>query len=159
MVAGASAGVIAGVIAIEARALEHDPHGVKQLAQAALALRAFAQRVFGEGLDDLKAVFARGTRVGVRWHGSSGWHSKGVTAKCTAETCRGLSKTAAALSVPPAGIWWLGSVAARVGRGALLNQVLPDRRRRLQVAIGLGRPGTAVALTQLGAPPHRGSGR
>ena len=84
MVAGAPAGVIARVIAIEARALEHDADGVEQLAQTALALRAFGQRVLGEGLDDLKAVFARGTRVAVSRHGSSGWHSQGLTAKCTA---------------------------------------------------------------------------
>ncbi len=57
--------------AVEAAALEHDAHGVEQLAQSSLALRALRQGVLGEGLEDLKAVIARGARVGVRRHGSS----------------------------------------------------------------------------------------
>jgi len=68
----ARAGVVSRVRAIEARSLEHHAYGVEQLAQASLALGALGQGVVAEGLDDLKAMFARGTRVGVRWHGSSG---------------------------------------------------------------------------------------
>src|SRR5450759_265510 len=80
--AGVAVRVVAGVVAIEARALEHDADGVEDLAQATLALGALGQRGIGEGLDDRKVVFARGTRVGVRRHGSSTWHSQGLTAKC-----------------------------------------------------------------------------
>ena len=61
----------AAVVAVEAGALEHDAHGVEDLAQRALAVRAHGQRVVGEALAHLEGLATVGALVLVRRHGWS----------------------------------------------------------------------------------------
>src|SRR5262245_43275032 len=53
-------GAAAAVGAVETAALEHDADRVEELAQLARALRADAQRLIGEGLNDVEAVVTLG---------------------------------------------------------------------------------------------------
>ena len=59
----------AAVVAVEARALEHDAHRVEHLAEPALALGADRQGVLGEALHDLEEVSALGAGVLIGGHG------------------------------------------------------------------------------------------
>jgi len=89
----AAAGVGPGVVAVEPGPFEHDANGAEQLAQTPVTFWASGQRVIAEGLDDLKAMSACGTRVGVRRHDCLTWHSRGLTAEYVGRHDRGKSRT------------------------------------------------------------------